>query len=263
MTIEEGKLVETTPGIYCFRNMINQKCYIGQAVNLRNRFKQHMFNFKNMRYDNPLYKAFAKYGLEQFEYLILEYVEMQDNIKDILDTLEKKYISEHNSYKQGYNQTIGGDYGILGYKMNEKQKQRLSENSKKIATDGRYSVYVYDTEQNQLLQFVNSTEAAKVLGGKPNSINSAIRRQFYLKRYIIARSLEDLENKKNQEPIINTNDGQFKNKYTLEEYKVLKEQYEGYTTQQLADALGVSRKTICNYNKKIKSQSGFESRWAN
>jgi hypothetical protein len=39
-----------------------------------------------------------------------------------------------------------------------------------------------------------------------------------------------LENKKNQEPIINTNDGQFKNKYTLEEYKVLKEQYTGYTT---------------------------------
>ena len=105
-----------------------------------------MFNFKNMRYNNPLYKAFAKYGLEQFEYLILEYVEMQDNIKDILDTLEKKYISEHNSYKQGYNQTIGGDYGILGYKMNEEQKQRLSENSKKTATDGRYSVYVYDIE---------------------------------------------------------------------------------------------------------------------
>ena len=256
MTIEEGKLVETTPGIYCFRNIINQKCYIGQAVNLRNRFKQHMFNFKNMRYNNPLYKAFAKYGLEQFEYLILEYVEMQDNIKDILDTLEKKYISEHNSYKQGYNQTIGGDYGILGYKMNEEQKQRLSENSKKTATDGRYSVYVYDTEQNQLLQFVNSTEAAKILGGKPNSINSAIRRQFYLKRYIIARSLEDLEDKKNQEPIIHTNDGQFKNKYTLEEYKVLKEQYKGYTTQQLADALGVSRRTICTYNKKLSLSLG-------
>ena len=229
-----------------------------------------MFNFKNMRYDNPLYKAFAKYGLEQFEYLILEYVEMQDNIKDILDTLEKKYISEHNSYKQGYNQTIGGDYGILGYKMNEKQKQRLSKNSKKTATDGRYSVYVYDIEQDQLLQFVNSTEASQVLGGKPNSINSAIRRQFYLKRYIIARSLEDLENKKNKKNknlIINTNDGQFKNKYTLEEYKVLKEQYKGYTIQQLADALGVSRKTICNYNKKIKSQFGFgfgfESKQAN
>lgn len=140
--------------------------------------------------------------------------------------------------------------------MNEKQKQRLSKNSKKTATDGRYSVYVYDTEQNQLLQFVNSTEAAQVLGGKPNSINSAIRRQLYLKRYIIARSLEDLENKKNQESIISTNDGQFKNKYTLEEYKVLKEQYKDYTTQQLADALGVSRKTIYNYNKKL-SQFGF------
>jgi hypothetical protein len=78
-----------------------------------------MSNFKSMRHDNPLYRAFTKYGLEQFEYLILEYVEMQDNIKDILDILEKKYISEYNSYKQGYNQTTGGDYGILGYKMNE------------------------------------------------------------------------------------------------------------------------------------------------
>lgn len=250
MTIEEGKLVETTPGIYCFRNVINQKCYIGQAVNLRNRFKQHIFNFKNMRYDNPLYKAFSKYGLEQFEYLVLEYVEMQDNIKTILDELEKKYISEYNSYKQGYNQTIGGDYGILGFKMNEEQKQKLSENSKKIATDGRYSIYVYDIEENQTLQFVNSTEAAQVLGGKPNSINSAIRRRLYLKRYIIARSLEDLENKRSQGIVINTNNGQFKNKYTLEEYKALKEQYKGYTVQQLADTLGVSKRTIYNYNKK-------------
>lgn len=252
MTIEEGKLVETTPGIYCFRNVINQKCYIGQAVNLRNRFKQHIFNFKNMRYDNPLYKAFSKYGLEQFEYLVLEYVEMQDNIKTILDELEKKYISEYNSYKQGYNQTIGGDYGILGFKMNEEQKQKLSENSKKIATDGRYSIYVYDIEENQTLQFVNSTEAAQVLGGKPNSINSAIRRRLYLKRYIIARSLEDLENKRSQGIVINTNNGQFKNKYTLEEYKALKEQYKGYTVQQLADTLGVSKRTIYNYNKKLQ-----------
>ena len=58
MTIEEGKLVvEGVPGIYCFRNTINQKCYIGQAVNLRNRFKSHMSNYKSMRYDNPLYRA--------------------------------------------------------------------------------------------------------------------------------------------------------------------------------------------------------------
>ena len=154
-----------------------------------------MFYYKNNQYNNLLYKAFNKYGLESFEYLILEYVEIQDNIKNVLDELEKKYIFEYNSYKNGYNQTVGGDYGILGYKMSEEQKQKLSENSKRVATDGRYSIYVYDIEQNELLQFVNSTEAAKILGGKPNSINSAIRRQTYLNRYIIARSLKDLDNK--------------------------------------------------------------------
>lgn len=251
MTLEEGKLVEEIPGIYCFRNIVNQKCYIGQAVNLRNRFKSHISNFRNMRYDNLLYRAFSKYGLEQFEYLVLEYVEMQENIKDILDKLEKNYIQKYNSYEKGYNQTKGGDYGILGYKMTEEQKQKISEKSKKAATDGRYILYVYDTEQNQLLQFINSTEAAKVLGGKPNSINSAMRRQFYLKRYIIARSLEDIEHKKNQGVAANLNSGKFKNKYTLEEYKVLKEKYKGHTIQQLADILGVSKKTIYNYNKKL------------
>ena len=105
-----------------------------------------MFYYKNNQYNNLLYKAFDKYGLESFEYLILEYVEIQDNIKNLLDELEKKYISEYNSYKNGYNQTVGGDYGILGYKMSEEQKQKLSENSKKVATDGRYSIYVYDIE---------------------------------------------------------------------------------------------------------------------
>lgn len=210
-----------------------------------------MSNFRNMRHDNPLYRAFSKYGLEQFEYLILKYVEMQENIKDILDELEKSYISEYNSYEKGYNQTEGGDYGILGYKMTEEQKQKISEKSKKTAADGRNILYVYDTEQGQLLQFINSTEAAKVLGGKPNSINSAMRRQFYLKRYIIARSLEDIENKKSKGVIANPNSGKFRNRYTLEEYVVLKEKYREYTIQQLADILGVSKKTIYNYNKKL------------
>lgn len=48
--------VSTKPGIYCFTNSVNGKCYVGQAVNLRNRYNSHIGNFKAHRYDNPLYR---------------------------------------------------------------------------------------------------------------------------------------------------------------------------------------------------------------
>lgn len=248
----EGNLITIKPGIYYFRNQTNNKYYIGQAINLRRRFKSHLDNFKNSRYDNLLYKAFSEYGIDKFDYELLEIIEEElpdKELKELLDKLEKEYITKYNSYNNGYNQTIGGDYGVLGYKMTEEQKQKISNNSKIRASDGRYTIYVYDIQEEVTLTFINSTEASKVLGGKPNSINSAIRRQLYLKRYIIARSIEELENKKNQEYHLNS--GKFQNKYTLEEYKKLKEQYKDCTVQELADIMGVSKKTIYNYNKKL------------
>lgn len=49
-----------------------------------------MKNFKNKRYDTPLYRAFDKYTLDQFEYSILETIEEEtENLKLLLDNLEK------------------------------------------------------------------------------------------------------------------------------------------------------------------------------
>lgn len=33
----EARDITTKPGIYCFKNLINGKCYIGQAINLQKR----------------------------------------------------------------------------------------------------------------------------------------------------------------------------------------------------------------------------------
>lgn len=55
--------------IYKITNILNGKCYIGQAKNYKQRFAQH----KNYRRGNSepkktLYKAFDKYGLENFTF---------------------------------------------------------------------------------------------------------------------------------------------------------------------------------------------------
>jgi predicted GIY-YIG superfamily endonuclease len=69
-------------GIYLIRNKVNGKTYVGQSVQIEIRWKQHLDaskNEKNNDYNNYIYKSFRKYGVENFEFVVLEFVE--DNEK--------------------------------------------------------------------------------------------------------------------------------------------------------------------------------------
>ena len=89
-------------GIYKITNQINKKCYIGQSINIEERWKHHkLYELKNSHY--PLYQDFEKYGLDNFNFEIIEECTQKD-----LDTREIYWISYFNSYYNGYNQTKGG-----------------------------------------------------------------------------------------------------------------------------------------------------------
>ena len=90
MKISEIKTLDNISAIYCFRNTINNKCYVGQAEQLRKRLLHHINNFKNCRYDAPLYRAMSKYGLDVFEVEILEIV---DGLSDRMEIQEKNWMS--------------------------------------------------------------------------------------------------------------------------------------------------------------------------
>lgn len=91
--------------IYKIQNKINGHVYIGQTVKrLEKRFQQHRNNYNKPYFSQlSLYKAFNKYGIENFTF---EQVEEIPN--DQLDEREKYWIEYYNSYKNGYNMTIGG-----------------------------------------------------------------------------------------------------------------------------------------------------------
>lgn len=105
-------------GIYKIENKINGHCYIGQSIHIRYRWKQHIrriFKESYEEYNYPLYQAFRKYGLNNFDFSILELCNKKD-----LNTKEIFYIKKFNSYTNGYNQTIGGDNGTY-VKLTEDQ----------------------------------------------------------------------------------------------------------------------------------------------
>ena len=66
-------------GIYKIENKINHHVYIGQSINIEARWQEHYRNgsanesFINRAwYNYPLYRALRKYGLENFEFTIIE-----------------------------------------------------------------------------------------------------------------------------------------------------------------------------------------------
>lgn len=86
-------------GIYSIRNILNNKVYIGQSVNLRKRKTRHFSELRNHRHPNPhLQRAFNKYGEDAFLFSIIIYCNKED-----LTYYEDFFIKYYNSKYAGYN----------------------------------------------------------------------------------------------------------------------------------------------------------------
>lgn len=93
--------------IYRAINTINGKSYIGLTrLTLEERKKKHYWNSQNPNKNKKqaFYLAIQKYGWENFEWQELCSAR---NLQD-LSELEKYFIKEYDSYKNGYNNTLGG-----------------------------------------------------------------------------------------------------------------------------------------------------------
>ena len=258
-TIQEAKEADeiiTFPGIYYFRNKINNKYYIGQAINIRKRFSSHFIQIKKENNKYPIYKAILNYGIENFEYGIIgvfKSYESKELLKKKLDFLEKKYIKEYNSYgSSGYNQTLGGDGGILGYKMTQEQIESIKINSKKVANDGRNTIYVYDLFEEKEYMFSSYTEASEILNVKRDTLYSAERRNgICTNRYIPRKTKEEIYYFLRNLNVNKINKGQFQKKLSKEEFNKIIKLYPNKTINELCDIMGICKKTFYNYKNEI------------
>lgn len=95
--------------IYKIENIINNKKYIGLTNNIIRRKSRHFTDLKYNRHDNSfLQKEFNIYGQDNFTFTILFKGDISE--KEIGEK-EKYYIKLYDSYKNGYNQNEGGNFG--------------------------------------------------------------------------------------------------------------------------------------------------------
>jgi group I intron endonuclease len=107
--------------IYKATNKVNGKSYIGFDSKWPKRKYHHKFSYKNTK--TKFYNAIKKYGWDNFEWSLM--YQSKDG-KYTLNVMENHFITQHDSFNNGYNMTLGGD-GVLGRKPSDETKKKQSK----------------------------------------------------------------------------------------------------------------------------------------
>lgn len=164
--------------IYKITNKVNGKSYIGQTrYTVEFRWRQHIHKKDNVYFHNAL----KKYGTNNF---IVETLEECD--VEILNEREIFYIAKYNTFKDGYNLTIGGDGNrrlLLDDKYDEIKALYLSGfSSNKIAT-------LFKVDKASIIKILKQL-GVKIRSNKLNINNQEL--QELIKDYQSGFSLREL-----------------------------------------------------------------------
>lgn len=170
--------------IYKITNTINGKIYVGKTERtVEERFKEHIRDSKRKTTEKrPLYDAIRKYGFSQFT---VETIEETDNP----DEREKYWIEYYQSFKYGYNVTLGGDgkayldYELIAEVFKQTGSNKITAQKVGCSTDsvetvikkynlgdyyhwnhGNKPINQFDLNGNYIMTYGSAFEAAKALG---------------------------------------------------------------------------------------------------
>lgn len=198
-------------GIYCIKNIFNDKMYIGKSVNIEDRLAGHIRCLNNNYHHSiKLQRSWNKNSENSFIYGAIEECDECD-----LDFKELYYINLYDSYNNGYNCVV--PTGInSGYHHNDETKRKHSismrvaharmnpEEKERILSGLRNSPYhggmqeqgvlLYDAKTFEfILSFSTTKECSEFLNCSKMAVNKAIdllrfHDRMSFKGYILIRN---------------------------------------------------------------------------
>ena len=221
-------------GVYKITNLINKKIYIGQSVNIEERWKRHKIdafnsNLKN-KYKSHLYSSIREYGIENFCFEVIE-----ETLKNELDVRERYWIQyyQSNNPTLGYNLTSGGQEG---------------------GHSNSTPIYQYDLSGKFLKEYASIAIASEITGIHHSSIsacsnldkNIKFAGNYIWRKYKIEQLIDIPTNKRKRVPI-----------YQYDLNGILLNTYS--TMTEASRQTGISVSSICNCcnSENTKSVRGF------
>lgn len=174
-------------GIYKITNVLNGKCYIGSAVNIKKRWYLHKSDLRLNKHHSPhLQNSWNKYGKENFKFEVLFYCDKEELIK-----CEQIYfdelLPEYNVCK------IAGN--CLGMTHTEESKGKIGaaqkgrihtkEHVAKIAAANKGKTRTFSEEAKAKMSAKMSAAAKGKIFSKETRIklSEARKGKYYLKDY--------------------------------------------------------------------------------
>lgn len=142
-------------GIYKITNKLNGHYYIGQAVDIKARFRGHRYSANHLTdkdHNSPIHLAIAKYGEDSFTFEILE-----ECLRKDLDDREVYWIDKLQATKNGnYNILLGGQDRI---KFDDKP------------------VELYNLNGDYIKTISSATKVAEEIGVSRNTVYQVLHKQ--------------------------------------------------------------------------------------
>lgn len=188
-------------GIYCIKNKLNNKLYVGSTINFDKRKREHYsYLRRGTHHSTYLQRSFNKYGEINFEFFILETCESEKLLireQHYIDVLSPRYnickiagnslgvkrseetkkkLSDVHKGQKPWNKGVpqsekqknehslrmkGKISGVKGKKWKQESKEKLSKAKIGKPAKNKITIYQYDKNGKYINKFSSITEAEK------------------------------------------------------------------------------------------------------